>query len=194
MTAASLVYRALNGMGAKNIGGFFRINVWLRSAAVYLPIMMMYSFFYNSFLFIGLLIGNEFLLLPVTYLLQAIFGCVYYGFAACDPMKNITLGQVYKAGLKKAVRRPVRLIITAALLAAAYYLLFTLPLTALNNAVLWQGPSAFYFNAQKPVLDYRIGRAIGLILSPLVLLVQSLIFYLVMLPRKKIPKAAENND
>lgn len=197
MVTASLVYRALKGIDAKRLGGFFRVNVWLRSTAVCLPCTLISAIFNDIILYLCYSVGSkagEFLLTIVIRVLQTEFWCVYYGFAACDPMKNITLGKIYKAGLKKAVHRPIRLILTAALCTAANYLLCTLPMTALNNAVLWQGRGTYYLNARKPVLDYRINTAIGLILSSLSWLVQALIFYLVMFSKKRTVKAAADTE
>lgn len=177
-TVAALVYRAVNGIGAKSIGGFFGARVWLRSAAAYLPLMVINNIFRDC----------PTVLLPFFYrhaagsmlvsdVLFAMFGCVYYGFAACDPMKNIRLGRIYGACLKRAVRRPVRLILTAVLLAGAHYLLFWLPFTALSSARL----------------DTGIKAAAELTLYSLAPLVQSLIFYLIMLPRKKASAEAKDS-
>ncbi|MDE7295610.1 MAG: hypothetical protein K2N72_14395 [Oscillospiraceae bacterium] len=172
MAAASLMYRALNGIGAGRLGGFLRAEVWLRSMAVLLPFMVAMNLYNTLFWNIFSVDVDRVGTLLLLTLLQSLVGCVYYGFAACDPMKNIKLGKIYKAGLKRAVRRPGRLIMTAVLCAAAYYLLFTLPFKALNETVL----------------DYRICIAILVILDSLALFAQSLIFYIVMLQKKKAVK------
>lgn len=188
MTAAAMMYRAVNGIGAERLGGFCHADVWLRSAAVLLPFAAaanLYDNLFNDAVFMRNDItgkANELLLLT---LLQSLAGCVYYGFAACDPMKKIKLGRIYRAGLKRAVSRPARLILTAVLCAAAHYLLFALLFKALNGAVLWEDRGTYYFNTKKPVLDYRIRIAVWVILDSLALFAQSLIFYIVMLRRKK---------
>ncbi len=190
--AASLMYRALNGVGAERLGGFCRADVWLRSAAAVLPftaVMNLYNTLFRNIFSVDVDGVGTLLLLT---LLQSLAGCVYYGFAACDPMKNIKLGTIYRAGLKRAVRRPVKLILTAVLCAAAYYLLFALPFKALSEAPLWDG-SIRYFDSKLPVLDYRIRIAAWVILDSLALFAQSLIFYIVMLPKKTASAAAEGS-
>lgn len=179
MAAASLVYRGINGIDAKGIGGFFGARGWLLSAAVYLPMMIIYTCHYHLMLLLSMLVRcfmvnfrtAELIFMLAAIALYAISGCVYYRFAACGPSENVSVSSVYRAGLKMAGRRFGRLILTAVLCAAAYYLPNLLYGALVKETVLWR-------------FDWKY-IAVGLMLTSLVPFAWSLIFYLIMLPGEK---------